>query len=175
MLARAFKGTLYAPHLALLEDAVRDMDQMLSSLVDINRLEAGAIAPVVRDFSLQEILSRLRSAFSYSAVSKSLTLDIEESCEIARSDPMLLPVILRNLVGNAIKYTQRGTVRLRVRSIGSQLYIDILDTGPGIPPEHLVRIFEAFYQADNSSRDQRQGVGLGLSIVRTISRLLRNV
>jgi two-component system CheB/CheR fusion protein len=129
---------------------------------------------VVRDFSLREILSRLRSAFGYSATSKFLTLEIEESSEIARSDPMLLPVILRNLVGNAIKYTQRGKVRLRVRSDSSQLYIDVLDTGPGISSEHLGRLFEAFYQADNPNRDQRQGVGLGLSIVRTISRLLNH-
>jgi CheY-like chemotaxis protein len=85
---------------------------------------------------------------------------------------MLLPVILRNLLGNAIKYTQTGTVRLRVRSQASQLCIDIMDSGPGIPAEHLQRLFDAFYQIDNPSRDQRQGVGLGLSIVQTICRLL---
>jgi protein-histidine pros-kinase len=77
VLARAFVNTDYAPHIALLEEAVRNMDQMLSSLIDINRLEVGAIHPVIRDFSLQEILPRLRSEFGYSAASKSLTLDIE--------------------------------------------------------------------------------------------------
>jgi len=172
VLARALKDTQYAPHLALLEEAVRNMDQMLSSLIDINRLEKGAIQPVIRDFPLQEILPHLRSEFGYAATAKSLILDIEDSHEFARSDPMLLPVILRNLLGNAIKYTQRGTVQLRVRAEGPQLYIDIVDTGPGIPPEHLERLFEAFYQIDNPNRDQRQGVGLGLSIVQTICRLL---
>ena len=172
VLARAFKETDYAPHLALLEEAVRNMDQMLSSLVDINRLEKGAIQPVIRDFPLEEILPRLRSEFGYAAAAKSLILDIEDSREFARSDPMLLPVILRNLLGNAIKYTQRGTIRLHVRTEGAQLLIDIIDSGPGIPPEHLQRLFDAFYQIDNPNRDQNQGVGLGLSIVQTICRLL---
>ena len=114
----------------------------------------------------------MRSEFSYAARSKSLELTIEGSTEFVRSDPMLLPVILRNLVGNAIKYTQRGCVKLRTRVENAELLIDIVDTGPGISEEHLQRLFEAFYQVDNSARDQRQGVGLGLSIVQTICRLL---
>ncbi len=172
VLARALNDTAYAPQLALLQDAVRNMDQMLSALIDINRLEKGAIQPVIRDFSLREILPSLRSEFGFAATEKSLGLDIEESTEFARSDPMLLPVILRNLLGNAIKYTQRGTIQLRVRTRGTQLYIDIVDTGPGIPAEYLRRIFDAFYQVGNPNQDQRQGVGLGLSIVQTVCRLL---
>jgi CheY-like chemotaxis protein len=85
---------------------------------------------------------------------------------------MLLPVVLRNLIGNAIKYTQRGGVRLRVRRDHTHLYLDVIDSGPGIPAEHLPRLYEAFYQIDNPHRDQRRGVGLGLSIVQTICRLL---
>jgi two-component system CheB/CheR fusion protein len=148
------------------------MDHMLSSLVDINRLEKGAIQPIIRDFPLQEILPLLRSEFAYAASTKSLALEVEDSREFARSDPMLLPVILRNLLGNAIKYTKQGAIQLRVRADGPQLFIDIVDSGPGIPPEHLQRLFEAFYQIDNPNRDQSQGVGLGLSIVQTICRLL---
>ncbi len=172
LISEVLKDTEYATHVALLEESVRSMDQMLSSLVDINRLEKGAIQPVIRDFPLQEILPQLRSEFGYAAASKSLILDIEESSEFARSDPMLLPVILRNLLANAIKYTQHGTVRLRVRRDGTQLCIDVMDTGPGIPAANLRRVFEAFYQIDNPHRDQSQGVGLGLSIVQTICRLL---
>jgi PAS domain S-box-containing protein len=172
VLSRALKDTDFGPHLELLEEAVRNMDQILSSLIDINRLEKGAIQPVVRDFPLHEILPRLRSEFGYAASSKSLALEIEDSPEFARSDPMLLPVILRNLLGNAIKYTQHGTVRLHVRAATTWLYMDVTDTGPGIPAEHLQRLFDAFYQVDNPNRDQCQGVGLGLSIVQTICRLL---
>ncbi|MGA2706815.1 MAG: PAS domain S-box protein [Steroidobacteraceae bacterium] len=172
VLARALKDNEVAPHLSLLEEAVRNMDHMLSSLIDINRLEKGAIHPVIRDFPLREILPRLRSEFGYAARAKSLGLDIEDSAECARSDAMLLPVILRNLIGNAIKYTQHGTVRLRVRAQGTELFIDIIDSGPGIAPEHLRRLFDAFYQVDNPNQDQRKGFGLGLSIVETICRLL---
>jgi two-component system, sensor histidine kinase len=174
VLGRALGDTEYAAHFALLEESVRSMDQILSSLIDINRLEKGAIQPVIRDFPLQDILPRLRSEFGYAASIKSLILDIQDSPEFARSDPMLLPVILRNLIGNAIKYTQSGSVQLSIRSDvdRDQLYIDIVDTGSGIPPEHLERLFEAFYQIDNPNRDQSQGVGLGLSIVQTICRLL---
>jgi len=172
LLSRVHADTEYAPQCALLGEAVRNMDQMLSSLVDINRLERGAIQPVIRDFPLQEILPRLRSEFGYSAASKSLAFVVEDSPEFARSDPTLLPVILRNLLGNAIKYTQHGSVRLRARAKDTNLCIDVIDSGPGIPPEHVERLFDAFYQIDNPSHDQRQGVGLGLSIVQTICRLL---
>jgi len=172
ILGRELKDTALAPHLALLEEAVRSMDQILSSLIDINRLEQGAIQPVIRDFPLRDILPRLRSEFGYSAASKSLALDIQDSAEFARSDSALLLVILRNLLGNAIKYTHRGSVQLRVRLQGPELCIDVIDSGPGIPSEHLERLFDAFYQIDNPSHDQRQGVGLGLSIVQTICRLL---
>ncbi|MGO9513181.1 MAG: hybrid sensor histidine kinase/response regulator [Steroidobacteraceae bacterium] len=172
VLGRALKGTEFVSQLGLLEESVRSMDEILSSLIDINRLEKGAIQPVVRDFPLREILARLRSELGYAAACKSLILDVEDSPEFVRSDPMLLPVILRNLIGNAIKYTLRGTVRLRVRPTESRIEIDICDSGVGIPPENLQRIFEAFYQTDNPNRDQRQGVGLGLSIVQTLCRLL---
>lgn len=171
-LRRALKGTEFVPQLGLLEESVRSMDEILSSLIDINRLEKGAIQPVVRDFPLREILARLRSELGYAAASKSLILDVEDSPEIVSSDPMLLPVILRNLIGNAIKYTVRGTVRLRVRLTESRIEIDVSDSGVGIPPESLRRIFDAFYQIDNPNRDQRKGVGLGLSIVQTLCRLL---
>jgi two-component system, sensor histidine kinase len=174
VLSRALRESQFTPHLNLLEEAVRSMDQILSALIDINRLEKGAIAPVIRDFPLREILARLRSELGYAAASKSLVLDVEDSPEIVRSDPMLLPVILRNLIGNAIKYTNQGTVRLRVRQQTEHVYIDIIDQGVGIAPEHLQRIFDAFYQIDNPSADQRRGVGLGLSIVQTVCRLLEH-
>lgn len=172
MLGRELKDTALAPHVAMLEEAVRSMDQMLSSLIDINRLENGAIEPMIRDFPLREVLTRLRSEFGYSAASKALELEIEDTPDFARSDPMLLLAILRNLLGNAIKYTQRGSVRLRARAQRSNICIDVVDTGSGIPGEHLERLFEAFYQIDNPRRDQSWGVGLGLSIVQTVCRLL---
>ena len=174
VLTRVFKDSGYGPQLALLGEAVHTMDHMLSALIDINRLEMGAIQPVIRDFPLREILPRLRSEFGYAAAGKLLALDIADSPEFVCSDAMLLPVILRNLIGNAIKYTKAGMVRLRVRSQGAHIIIDVMDSGPGIPQEHLKRLCDAFYAVDKSSRDQRRGVGLGLSIVQTICRLLNH-
>ena len=172
VLARSPANTDYTQHVAALEDAVRNMDQMLGSLLDINRLEVGSIQPTIGDFSLRKILPRLRSEFAYAAARKALTLEIEDSREFARSDQALLPVILRNLVGNAIKYTVHGTVRLRVRATGDQLRIDVQDTGIGIAPENLRRLFDEFYQVEDCRRDPREGVGLGLSIVQIFSRIL---
>jgi PAS domain S-box-containing protein len=140
VLFRSLQDSPHASHLALLEDAIRSMDQTLGALMDINRLEKGAIEPAIRDFPLQEILATLRSEFAYSANDKALALEIPQSDEYVRSDPMLLPVILRNLIGNAIKYTIAGKVQLRVRSADDQLFIDVRDIGPGIAPEHLQRL-----------------------------------
>jgi PAS domain S-box-containing protein len=170
--ARAFANSGHDEHLGLLEVAVRTMDQILCSLIDINRLEKGVIDPVIRDFSLEEVLPTLRAEFVFSATTKGITLDIENSSELAHSDPALLLVILRNLIGNALKYTSKGAVQLRTRVVGQWLMIDVRDSGAGIQPEHLQRLFDAFFQIDNPSRDIRKGVGLGLSIVQTICRML---
>lgn len=172
ILARALAQSEYAEPLAAIEDAVRNMDQMLSSILDINRLEAGAIDPVIEDFPLRDILPRLHAEFAYGAARKAVTLDVEDCAEFARSDRSLLPVILRNLLGNAIKYTQHGWVRLRVRASGDQLHIEVRDTGIGIAPENLRRLFDAFYQVENAALDGHEGVGLGLSIVQQFSKVL---
>ena len=174
VLSRTLAGGPLQPSLALLEEAVRYLDDTLAALMDVNRLEQGAIVPAPRDFPLAEILGRLRADFALAASGRGLTLEIENSPEIAHSDPTLLPVILRNLLGNAIKYTREGGVRLRlrVRRDGERLAIDVIDTGVGIDAEHLPRVFDAFYRVDATGFDQRRGVGLGLSIVQNLCRLL---
>ncbi len=172
VLSRSLAGGPLQPSLALLEEAVRYLDDTLAALMDVNRLEQGVIVPVQRDFGLTEMLHRLRADFALAASGRGLELTIEDSAEVVHSDPTLLPVILRNLLANAIKYTQRGAVRLRVRRDGARLAIDVIDTGVGIEPEHLPRIFDAFYRVDATGLDQRRGVGLGLSIVQSLCHLL---
>ena len=172
ILARALAGTEYASGIAAIEEAVRSMDQMLASLLDVNRLEAGAIQPVIGDFPLREILPQLRAEFACAAARKALCLDVEDSAEFVRSDRTLLPAILRNLLGNAVKYTRQGTVRMRVRAMDDRLHIDVSDTGIGIAPQYLRRLFDAFYQVEDPARDSREGVGLGLSIVQIFCRIL---
>ena len=172
VLSRSLAGGPLHPHLGLLEEAARCMDDTLAALMDVNRLERGAIAPAWRDFALAPLLARLGADFALAASGRGLALDIENSPEVAHSDPTLLAVILRNLMGNAIKYTRAGGVRLGVRHDGPRLAIDVIDTGICIAPEHLPRIFEAFYRVDEAGFDQRRGVGLGLSIVQSLCRLL---
>jgi two-component system CheB/CheR fusion protein len=172
ILARALAGTEYMQAIASIEEAVRDMDQMLASLLDVNRLEAGAIRPVICDFPLREIVPRLRAEFAYAATRKALSLELEESAEFVRSDRTLLPAILRNLLGNAIKYTRHGAVRLRVRTTAEHLHVEVSDTGIGIAPDNLRRLFDAFYQVESPAPDSREGVGLGLSIVQMFCRML---
>ena len=172
VLSRSLAGGPLQPSLVLLEEAVRYLDDTLAALMDVNRLEQGVIVPVQRDFGLTEMLHRLRADFALAASGRGLELTIEDSAEVVHSDPTLLPVILRNLLANAIKYTQRGAVRLRVRRDGARLAIDVIDTGVGIEPEHLPRIFDAFYRVDATGLDQRRGVGLGLSIVQSLCHLL---
>ena len=172
LLARSPGAAELAPHLSLLEQAVRSMDDTLGALMDVNRLEKGVIVPVIRDFPVQDTLGRLRAEFTVAAADKNLKLEVDDSTEVARSDPMLLAVILRNLIGNAIKYTHEGGVHVRVRREDARLGIDVIDSGIGIPAEHLARVFDPFYQVDNSRQDQRHGVGLGLSIAQSMCRLL---
>lgn len=172
LLMRAQQDPDSQGHLRTLAAAARSMDDLLAALLDINRLETGAITPNNESFALSSLLPRLRSDLGYVAASKSLTLEVDDCQEIVRSDPALLNVILRNLVGNAIKYTDRGGVRVRFECEADMLRIEVHDTGIGMSREHQQRIFEEFYQVDNPNRDRKRGVGLGLSIVQRIAKLL---
>jgi PAS domain S-box-containing protein len=172
ILSRTVSEAEAQPHLRSLGEAIHNMENLLGALLDINRLETGAIAPQVCAFPLEQIFSRLKADLAYAAEHKGLALDFEPSAHGVRSDPHLLEVILRNLVSNAIKYTARGSVRVCTRADGDGLRICVVDTGIGIADEHLERIFEEFYQVDNPQRDQRRGVGLGLTIVQRLSALL---
>jgi len=172
ILARTVKGETVAPLLQRLVEAVRAMDQLLAALLDINRLESGAIAPRNQVFKLEQTLATLRSNFAMVAQEKGLRLVVPACAESVRTDAQLLEVILRNLVSNAIKYSAKGTVSVTITQHTDTLRLSVIDTGIGIATDQLERIFEDFYQIDNPARDKRRGVGLGLSIVRRISELL---
>ncbi len=172
ILVRIVKDQTAASQLHSLAEAVRSMENLLSALLDVNRLESGAIEPRVQVFALEQILAPIRSDLSIAAADKQLRLDIPVCRESARTDPRLLEVILRNLVSNAIKYTRQGTVTVLTETSDEGLRIQVIDTGIGIAAEHRERLFDDFYQIDNPSRDKRRGVGLGLGIVRRISALL---
>jgi two-component system, sensor histidine kinase len=152
--------------------AVNSMSELLSSLLDISKLEAGAVKPDIENCSVQRIFERLRGQFSAQAEAKGLTLIVDECEDTVHTDPTLLEQIVQNLVANAIRYTIAGLVQLRCLHDSAFVRIDVLDSGIGIPSDQLQLIFEEFYQAPQVGQKRKEGLGLGLSIVRRVADLL---
>ncbi len=143
---------------------------MLNGLLDMARLEAGAVEPKPAPFALDDLLQRLAQEFEGVARAGRLWLQVPPTPYVVRSDRLLLELVLRNLVSNAIKYTRRGGVAVDCRPEGGLLRVDVEDTGVGIPREALHRIFDDFYQADTPARGQ--GYGIGLATVQRAAKLL---
>ncbi|WP_448208636.1 PAS domain-containing hybrid sensor histidine kinase/response regulator [Azospirillum sp. sgz302134] len=161
--------------LTMLERGLDTLKSLLDSLLDVSRLDAGVIKAEVEDVALGPLLEEVGAAYAPIAASKGLAFAVETQCGVAvRSDPTLLARMLRNLVENAVRYTDEGFVRLRCRAEAKTdtLTISVEDSGIGIPPDHLERIFEEFHQVGNPERDRAQGLGLGLAIVERLSALL---
>jgi len=140
-------------------------------LLDVSKLNAGAVEPNARDFPIEEVFARLRSAFAGSAADKALELDIEPATCVLHTDPVLLESILRNLISNAVRYTRHGAVTVQCHKHGDIGRIEVSDTGPGIPNDQIERAFQEFQRLDNTTAAER-GLGLGLAIVRRLARLL---
>ena len=155
-----------------LSDAVKSMENLLSGLLDLSRLEAGAIKPHWQGVALGDMLRRIASHEVHAARGKGIRLKVHPTRSLAHSDPVLLEQMVRNLVGNAVRYTQQGGVLVGVRKRGERLSIQVWDTGGGIAPENQQRIFQDFVQLGNPERNQAKGLGLGLAIVQRASRLL---
>ena len=158
--------------LAQQEQAISAMTRLLNALLDISKLESGAIKPEITDFTVASVLGELRAEFAELATAKGLELRIDPCDDRVRSDPALVGQILRNLLSNAIKYTREGRVLLRCLREPTRMRLEVLDTGIGIPPQDLPHIFEEFYQIGVPTNASREGYGLGLSIVRRLVELL---
>lgn len=155
------------------EHAINAMSRLLNSLLDISKLESGAIQPEVTDFRVASLFEDLRREFASLAANKGIELRIEPCTDGVRSDPSLVAQILKNLVSNAIKYTRKGRVQLSCRHEREYVSLEVLDTGVGIPKEHIPYIFDEFYQVGVSPNTTREGYGLGLSIVQRLVQLLQ--
>lgn len=172
LLAQTVKGEKPQQLVERLGQTLGAMSGMLNALLDINQIEAGVVEPDCVEFPVSDILVKLRSEFSYMAQAQSLSLHVLPTRALVRSDPALLEQILRNLLGNAVKYTRNGKILLGCRRRGDQLRIEIWDTGIGIAEDQLQAIFDEFHQVDNAARERSLGLGLGLSIVRQLAQLL---
>lgn len=146
--------------------------EMLHTLMDFSRIEAGAITPKIRAFHLQPLLNKIEMEFMPQADEKQLAYRSCETALAATSDPALVEIILRNLVSNAIRYTLHGGILVACRKRGNSVVIEIYDTGIGIEASQHCEIFREFHQLGNPERDRRKGLGLGLSIVDGLARTL---
>jgi signal transduction histidine kinase len=147
------------------------VEEILGALLDISRLDAGKLEPEMRSVALGELMSQLALAFEPMARAKGLELRVVPSRALVHSDPRLLRRVLQNLLSNAIKYTPRGRVLFGVRPRGNRVEIQVCDTGPGIEPAQQALVFKEFHRLAETAATER-GLGLGLSIVERIGRVL---
>lgn len=172
LLAKALKSEQAQKLIKRLDETLGTMTSMLNTLLDINQIEAGVVRAEMADFEIGEMLERIRIDFLDQATAKGLALRVVPCSLLVHSDPRLLEQVLRNLVSNAIKYTERGKVLLGCRRRNSMLSVEICDTGIGIPQDEMQAIFDEYHQIDNVARKRERGLGLGLSIAQRLSKLL---
>lgn len=149
-----------------IETSIDILSNLFNTLLDLSRLESGMMQINKIDFSLQSVIKRFKNEFDIQARDKAISIAWPEEDVWLRSDPDLLESILRNFISNAIRYTDKGGVTLRLRSDGDHVCIETVDTGTGIPLEEQETIFDEFHQLGNPERDSTKGLGLGLAIVK---------
>jgi signal transduction histidine kinase/CheY-like chemotaxis protein len=156
-----------------LHEAAASMESLLKGLMDLSRLESGTITPRLQPVALAPLFEAIDLHEQPAAAARNLKLRYRRTPLAVQSDPVLLEQIVRNLVGNAVRYTDRGGVLIgaRLRRPGHVL-LQVWDSGRGIAPESQAAVFEEFVQLDNPGRDRSKGLGLGLAIVQRSVRLL---
>lgn len=155
-----------------IDQSLQTIEDLIKTLLDISKLDAGVVKPEVRAFPLDDVLSMLEASFAPQAAAKGLKLKVRPCGLLVRSDPMLLLRVLQNLVSNAVRYTDSGGVVVGVRRRGTQCFIDVVDTGSGISENERDTIFEEFYRGAAAAGGTHTGLGLGLAIVqRTVQAL----
>lgn len=165
-----------APARALLDHidgSVRALSGLFGGLLDISRLDAGVVGVNRNDFAIQPIIERVCRDYRAQAREKGINLKSQPCSAVVHSDPALCERILRNIVANAVTYSDRGKVVVGCRR-GPQLRVQVWDTGRGIAPAEQQLIFQEFYQIGNPERDRTRGVGLGLAIVKRLTTLLEH-
>ncbi len=158
---------------ARVDEAVAAMESLLAGLLDLSRLESGGLRVVQDAVALAPLLQMVARHEQEAAARKGLQLRLHVPAHaVVQGDAVLIEQILRNLISNALRYTDHGGVLVGVRSRGSRWRVSVWDSGPGIPAEQQARVFEDFVQLDNPQRKREQGLGLGLAIVRRAVNLL---
>lgn len=155
-----------------MDASIGALDGLFSSLLDVSRLDAGVIESKPAAMPVQPLLARICRELEPEAEAKGIDLVVVPTTAWVRSDPVLLERVLRNLISNAVRHTQKGWVVVGCRRRGRSYCLEVRDTGPGIPEDLQESVFEEFYQVDNPDRDRAKGLGLGLPIVRRLTAIL---
>jgi signal transduction histidine kinase/CheY-like chemotaxis protein len=155
-----------------IEAGIAALGNLFDDLLDISKLEAGAVTAQSEDFPISAVLDAIHAQFAPVAQEKALRLKVLPNDARVHSDPVLLQRVLSNFVSNAVRYTERGGVLVACRRRGRDLQIGVWDTGCGIPEDHREDIFREFVQLDSPDRDRGKGLGLGLAIVARLATLL---
>ncbi|GGA38235.1 hybrid sensor histidine kinase/response regulator [Dyella nitratireducens] len=176
--ARLFAGSLKqsdatdAGVVERIERSLQALDSQLTSMLDLARLDAGAITPELKVFALSPLLQELAGQFGIMAQAKGLQLSFVNTSAWVRSNPALLQRAVQNFLSNALHYTPQGRILLGCRRIGQAIRIEVWDTGIGIPEDRLDIIFQEFRRLDTAVDADERSAGLGLSIVERIAHLL---
>ena len=168
-------------YFAKIESAARSLLDIINDVLDLSKVEAGKLELDIVPFALSQVIDNLESVVGLRAQEKALGFRVEIDRDVPRNlvgDPLRLGQVLLNLAGNAVKFTERGEVVVRVRATGAteadrvQLHVDVSDTGVGLTPEESSRLFAPFVQADSSTTRKFGGTGLGLSICKRMVELM---
>lgn len=146
--------------------------EMLNTLMDFSKVDAGVVKPQMQPFALQPLFRKLEREMAPLAEEKGLAFRMRDTSVILHADPALVEMILRNLVLNAIRYTERGALLLACRRRGARAWLEVWDTGIGIPADQHEAVFREFHQLGNPERDRHKGLGLGLAIVQGLARAM---
>ena len=172
LLAKAVEGERAQKLVTRIDETLGSISGMLNTLLDINQIAAGPVGVAMADFPINELLGRLRDEFTYHAQAQGVALRVVPCSLSIHSDLRLVEQMVRNLLSNALKFSPHGKVLLGCRRRRGMLRIEVWDTGIGIPEAEQQAIFEEYYQLDNVARERNRGLGLGLSIVQRLAKLL---
>ena len=169
----SYKKTYDLGIVSRMQKSVKSLEKLFTSLLDISKLDAGAIEIEISELPLNDVFSQLQDEFQSIANEKNIQFSTEQSNLIIHTDPIVLQRIISNLLANAFKYTSHhGTVALLAEAHSDMLWIKVRDNGHGIPKNQQEKIFSEFTQLDNPERDRSKGLGLGLAIVNRLCNLL---
>jgi CheY-like chemotaxis protein len=180
LFAEALRQRVHEPEVAQLVNSINEsvyaLEGLFSELLDITRIDSGGVEVHEQHFEVGDILRKLRLHFEPAAFEKGLALRLRGGHRVVLADPLLVERILRNLVSNAIRYTDDGSVLVSCRQRADRIVLQVWDSGPGIRDAEQQKIFDEFYQVPHTgavSPEQRKGLGLGLAIVKRLAALMK--